>query len=467
MGGLKLRLGPKIFLYLVALVAFSQAGVLLVFYLNRWDNAEDTQWRVDFIESWAAKFVQLGPEKASLFVELFNPQGGMVWFENEAGDPVMGRPHPLMTAQARPKLTGRRQTHGDIEIWETDLPVERPILLAKPINWPNHKYILYYSSGFYKRLPVANSFIQGVLALVALTLVMSVWMARRVSHPLRILRAEVLNIAEGGCLEKPVSIQGDPEVADVARSINHLSAKLAKYINETRDLMANVSHELKSPLGRLSLALEMVTDEIDRLAQDPLAIQPKSWDKTRELLKSVTEERIRMAKIVGGVLLSSKLNLGQANFTMNYINLSKLCLSSIERNAYFSESKTINIINKIDNNIYILGDKTLLDLAIDNLIINAIKYTKSNIYVILIKNDKNIILKIDNEHDLIPETKFPKFFRAFYQECPGLGDGVGLGLTIAKRILELHKANIELKNSSQEGRAVVRAEIAWPEVEWA
>ena len=197
-----------------------------------------------------------------------------------------------------------------------------------------------------------------------------------------------------------------------------------------KNFNSNVSHELKTPLAIMKSEIEVA-----------LMNEEKNCDKT---LHSLLQEINYLNDITEKLLFLTKNDI--QNCKLTEIDLEELILELFEK-----YSKKIHISLHIDeNDEYIIkGDKTLLKMALSNIIENSIKYKALKIDIILKKTKNKIILKIKDNGIGIPKEKLPYIFDEFYRVDESHNKeikGFGLGLSIVKNILKAHKAKIKVKS---------------------
>jgi len=211
--------------------------------------------------------------------------------------------------------------------------------------------------------------------------------------------------------------------------IDKMASNIKESIKRLKIFNSNVSHELKTPLtimkGEIEIAL--MNDECNK-----------------ELLKSLLNEIDYINEITDKLLfLTKKDGLNKDNF--EYLDLEDVILEMFEK-----YSKQIKIDLNIEEEEYIIkGDKTLLKIAISNIIENSIKYKATKLELSLKKKKNKTILIIKDNGTGIPKEKLPFVFDEFYRVDESGNKkikGFGLGLSIVKSIINLHNGDIEIKS---------------------
>ena len=211
-----------------------------------------------------------------------------------------------------------------------------------------------------------------------------------------------------------------------------------------RDFVANISHELKTPIGALSILSEAVLEASD----DPVAI-------TRFASRMQTEAK-RLSDLVQEIINPSRIQDEDPLKNAVSFLLSDLVLQAIDESRLAAESREIKIDFIRNNEVTVLGDESQLEMAISNLIENAINYSpdKTTVVVSLNKVDGLAELKVKDQGIGISEENIERIFERFYRVDPARSratGGTGLGLSIVKHIITNHGGDITVWSEQGEG----------------
>ena len=211
---------------------------------------------------------------------------------------------------------------------------------------------------------------------------------------------------------------------------------------QQQNFMMAVTHELKTPIAIITLSIE--------------TLQKRKLDeeKQQRLLTTTLQETERLNDLASNILITSQLESGNYSPEKESIDLSELADRCASDFSHRFLSRTIN--KNIDENIHINGERLLLQLLINSLLDNALKYSPKErpIYLELNKHQNKILLKIIDEGNGISESEKKKVFEKFYRsgdEAIRKTKGTGLGLYLCKRIAESHKAKIKVVNNLPAG----------------
>lgn len=213
-----------------------------------------------------------------------------------------------------------------------------------------------------------------------------------------------------------------------------------------QNFMMAITHELKTPIAIAKLNLE--------------TLQKRKLDEAQQnkLLQNTIEETDRLDNLCNNLLLSSQMDGGGYVITHEEQNFSAIADECAEN--FTSRYPQRKIIKKLDSDIAVVGDAFLLQIAINNLLENAIKYSAKEkpIEISLQKEINKALLKIKDEGPGIPETEIKKVFQKFYRtgnEATKRAKGTGLGLYLTARIAKSLGGNVHIENNPAGGSIFV------------
>ncbi len=216
-----------------------------------------------------------------------------------------------------------------------------------------------------------------------------------------------------------------------------------------KEFVANVSHELKTPLTTIKSYAETLQDG---------ALDDR--DTSLKFLGVIESESDRMTRLVRDLLMLSRLDYDKEELNMTPIDIEKIVKESIYKMEISAKQKEQNVLLNINDDIpQIIGDRDRIEQVILNIISNSIEYTpqKGEIIIELEKHEAYISIKVKDNGIGIPKEDAARLFERFYRVDKArsrmLG-GTGLGLSIAKQIVEAHKGSIDLKSIYGKGTEV-------------
>ncbi|HEX3772862.1 MAG TPA: HAMP domain-containing sensor histidine kinase [Polyangiaceae bacterium] len=256
-------------------------------------------------------------------------------------------------------------------------------------------------------------------------------LARKLVRPLSDLIRVTREIGSGNLMSRVrLGRHHLGEVGVLADSVNDMARRIERQLNDQRELLAAVSHEIRSPLARLRVLVEL--------------LRGSSADAAT--LDKVEREIIEVDDLIGKLLASSRLDFGTLN--LQALEPCELIKRAIER-ANLEPTICQNEVPEAK----IKGDPTLLDRAFGNLLENAQKHAGGVESVIVSKLDGNVCLTVNDRGPGFPAESLTRAFEAFYRG-DGSSHGLGLGLALVQRIARAHGGRAWAENRADGGASV-------------
>ena len=272
-----------------------------------------------------------------------------------------------------------------------------------------------------------------------LAIIMSTWL----SLPIASITKSAVQLSNGNY---NVNFNGGifTETNELARTLNKASYEMQKTDSYQRDLIANVSHDLKTPLTMIKSYAEMIND-----------ISGDNPEKRAEHLAVIIAEADRLNKLVSDMLSASRLQSNSAELNMTKFDIVKAATEVEETFEVLNQQEGYNISFNKCKTAYVYGDYDKLKQVMANLISNAIKYCGKDKYVRieLKKVGRNVRFDVIDHGDGIAAEEISRVWERYYRTSANRNrniEGTGLGLSIVKGILSLHNANYGVE--SEEGK---------------
>lgn len=305
-----------------------------------------------------------------------------------------------------------------------------------------HYEFTYYMENDIQFFNAANKIIDiiGIISIGSI-IIISIIISKSIANPISKVSKMAKLIGEGN-YKKEVSYKSNiREIDDLISSINKLSNELKEQENLRKQLTEDIAHELRTPLTSIRGHLDTIIAGI--------------WQPTNERLISINEEVIRITNLVDKLRKLAKFDKGKNNLNKEIVDLKKY----IKSIAYNYEGKALekNIIIKYKlEDIKALIDKEKFAQVIINILANAIKYNNGNneIYISSFKKDDNIVISIKDYGVGIAKSEQKNIFERFYRVYKSRGaneKGMGVGLTIAKSIVNAHGGEIKVYSEINKG----------------
>ena len=392
-------------------------------------------------ESWNTEFIEnLGIEaiRKGIAIEIYDKNDNKVWsvFEDEK---VLS--DKTLNDISKNMKSIEKQWDNYFEELKVDINDDEGNILV------GYAYIGHYASTYYMENDVEffNAInriiiIIGVISISSI-IIISIIISRSIAKPISKVSKMTKYIGEGNYKNKLNYKSNIMEIDDLINSINKLSNELNDQENLRKQLTGDIAHELRTPLTSIKGHLDAIIVGI--------------WEPTNERLNSINEEVKRITNLVDELRKLAKFDSGKDNLNKEIVNL-KNYIKSI---AYNYEGKALekNIVVKYQlENIEALIDKEKFAQVIINILSNAIKYNNGNneIYIKVFKKNNSINISIKDSGIGIPKSEYKNIFERFYRLDKSRGaneKGVGVGLTIAKSIVNAHGGEIEVYSEINKG----------------
>lgn len=325
----------------------------------------------------------------------------------------------------------------------------------------NQNQFIYFdkriSSGKYK-----NSWVRGVASITGLKLKMSLvsmflliispimliiialggyTIIKLAFKPVKKISQTAIEIGNNYDLTKRIELdEGDDEVHQMAYAFNEMLSALEVASEHEKQFTSNVSHEIRTPLSVILTESQYGEEHIE------------SIEEAKKSFQVITRQSKRMSRLVNQLLEISKMDRATKVEKAEF-NLSDMLKSMILDYKSLADTKGLSLTDKIESDIYIYGNKMMIQRVFDNLFTNALKFTTSQIVISLRKDHQRCYLSVEDNGSGIPEEIQDRIWERFYQAESSRNkesnNGFGLGLAMIKQIMKLH--NGESTVESKEG----------------
>ena len=289
-----------------------------------------------------------------------------------------------------------------------------------------------------------NLFIRMSLVLIISGLICYLF-ARDMTSPILKLGTAVRQFAEGN-----LSIRVSPwlggrrdEISRLAQDFDNMAEQIEALVISQRNLMRDVSHELRSPLARMNVALELC-----RMGKGP---------ELEKYLDRISNEAERLNMMIDQILTYNKLESASGP-KMEKLDLGLLIREIVSDADYEAKSRKRSVVANPETCI-IEADREMLRRAIENVVRNAVIYTAegTSVEVYLNRENSNVLISVRDHGDGVPEEALTQLFNPFYRVDLGRSretGGVGLGLAISEAAIRLHNGSIKAENCPEGGLVI-------------
>lgn len=271
--------------------------------------------------------------------------------------------------------------------------------------------------------------------------------AHYLSKPIERLRDATHELARGNLDIRAGENLGNrrDEIADLVRDFDSMAGELRTLIQSERSLLTGVSHELRSPIARIRLALTLARDAGD--------------DERSEMLDRIEQDTIQLDSMLEQILTVARLESGQHKPRFERLSLNEI-VDDVLHDATFEAAATdATIAFQGASDIQVNGDAGLLRSAVENIVRNAIFYSGrgGKVEVRLGQADGAALVSVRDNGPGVPENVLPLLFKPFYRVDDSRGTttgGMGLGLAIVRNAVLAHGGSVSAKNVAPHGLEV-------------
>ncbi len=287
-------------------------------------------------------------------------------------------------------------------------------------------------------------FVLPLLVALVVSLLVSMMLAGYLTLPIKRLSLASRQLASGNLQHRVVPELGKrrDELTDLAGDFDHMADQLQRLLDSNRQLLSDVSHELRSPLARIQVA-------IDRIRQ------PGSQDKAK-LVDRIERETGRLDSLIGQLLSLNRLAVSSTGFEMDILELDLLLEELIEDARFEAAEKNCRIDTNGIERVCVHANHELIGSAIENILRNAIRHTPqgSSIVVNMSVAAENIFISIADSGPGVPAPMLEHIFEPFVRVDKARDrkrGGHGLGLAISNRAIHAHGGSVRAENRQQGG----------------
>ena len=430
---------------LIIMVALSiVAIVLLAFLLRNPVLSRQTQQQLSTIEGLILEAPQRFINNPDLLDEMSRANNVRIVVFDQSRNIILDTnsdkpqlPFPRQTILDRNSLTVRDTARETWMYTFNRLQSGQTLVVAAPR--PRVPVLNIFADEFFR--PILQAGIIALLLSLLLALVLSRWVA----DPLQQVVVAAHNYPSENM--SSVALRGPREVQDLTRAFNSMVQRVHASQKSQRDFVANVSHELKTPLTSIQGFAQAILDDT---ASTPEA--------RRQAAQIIYDESGRMHRMALDLLDLARLEAGTADMEMSGVDLGVLLQGIVDK--FTPQANKANVLLQLDipNNMpMVTGDGDRLAQVFTNLVDNALKFTPENGEIILFAKMVNaeVEVSVTDSGIGVENEALPLLFDRFYQADPSRagGDrhGAGLGLAIVKEIVEAHGGKIGVRNQSGHG----------------
>lgn len=304
---------------------------------------------------------------------------------------------------------------------------------------------------------VVQMLISFLIILILTSILVTRYTYKSIAKPIYELNNAMKRVAEGD-LDFSIATEGRDELSQLCNTFDVMRMALknstegkAKYDEDNKTLISNISHDLKTPITSIKGYVEGIMDGV--------ADTPEKMDK---YIKTIYNKANEMDRLINELTLYSKIDTNRIPYTFHRININDFFEDCVEEIGMDLESKNIELSfsNYVEKSTRIIADPEQLRRVINNIISNSVKYMdkpKGNIDICIVDNNDSIQVEIEDNGKGIAAKDLPNIFDRFYRTDASRNSaqgGSGIGLSIVKKIIEDHGGYIWATGKEGEGTTI-------------
>ncbi|MDN5943056.1 MAG: ATP-binding protein, partial [Nitrospira sp.] len=291
--------------------------------------------------------------------------------------------------------------------------------------------------------------------LVLLALVFGITLAGFASYtilrPLRQLQSHIKQIGQGN-FRTSLNIRAPSELRDLVDAVNRMGTKLQELDDMKEEFLAHVSHELRTPMASIQEGTHLLLDEIP----GPLS------QEQRTTLRIMADSSRRLITLISTILDLSKMNAGMMEYRIVPTDIKRVADISVNKVQLLADAKHVQLLLEAPGqHVWVKADVFRIEQVLDNLLSNALKFSsEGGIVKVVMKPDTNsgtLEVSVTDGGPGIQGEDLPFIFERFYQgrtKTKQAAPGSGLGLALAKNVVEAHGGRIWIESEAKKGTTV-------------
>ena len=329
--------------------------------------------------------------------------------------------------------------HSNNTSFYNDTPIFRITVESILIN--NRQYYIAVGNSItneFKLLETLKNYVLiSSLILLVIIFVIGIFYSKITLKPITDITHELNKISSEDLSNRLRVVNEYDEIGILTKTINNLFDRIESAFIMEKQFISDVSHEFKTPISILRLSLEEILNN------------PGLCDNDIDRLGGLLETLYSMDFLVEKLLYLSRLEKNMSPFNPEEIDLNEVINKVYDNLKLIADNKNLEFKINLNNNLKIHADKDLIYMALYNIAENAIKYTnKGSVIIDARTNNNNIEILVEDTGEGIPEDKIAHIYDRFYRVdfSRNKNEGFGIGLSIAKRIIDLHNGKVSVKS---------------------
>ncbi|MBN1101955.1 MAG: HAMP domain-containing histidine kinase [Deltaproteobacteria bacterium] len=445
------KLYLKIFLSFLAVLAITE---ILIFAFFMVAVGKDVVYRMEHAQALLLKEVieekiRADPDRPlsentalKQFIRRFDREiRANIWVAGTDGVPLVKSFEGGLPVRAEASFRRETRKLGNIEVHYIEKR-HRDLYAIIPISVPSGNPLEIHIFFRMRRsehpavgFAVGLAVIGGVIALLIIPI------SRFITRPIGDLERSALRIAGGDLSHRAGDAIRKDEIGELARSFNHMAERLERMIQGGRELTANISHELRSPMARVRIAAELLRDKLER---------GETGDADRHI-DEIRQDIEELDRLIGKILDLSKLDIHQKALKAEEIDMGEMIGAHLDKLASVIEQKGLSLFSDLPARQLVRGDRETLSMAFSNILDNAVKFVPpgGRVAVEIHPQAETLLISVTNTSENLPEKELSEIFEPFHRFRGEKAAGSGLGLAITGKVVGKHGGTIEAVNTDE------------------
>jgi two-component system sensor histidine kinase CpxA len=435
------------FLVIIVLVGTSleTSAILARYYEDRWQQTLHAIMPME-AEKAAKMYETQGKEALQTYLDEQQARRTVrFYFFDDQGESLLDRPSaPDAVLRIARNTEYMERTYAQ----NLSAVVVRQGLAVRQVIGPSgKKYRLAFQTSPSHLVPISEKIGEHpYLRLIAVTLfavALCLVLTLHITRPLGKLRKAASDIADGRLKTrvKPEIGRRHDEIALLGEDFDRMAEQIERLVTAQRNLLGDVSHELRSPLARLIVALSL-------LKQAP-------GEEAGEYQNRISIEAERLDKLIGQLLTLTRIDSGVDANLRETFDLTNLVQEVVADGDFEARAQNRSVRFSSTASCSMSGVAEMIRSAIENVVRNAVRHTPpgTTVEVTIERNSKFATIRVQDQGSGVPEAMLKDIFLPFHRAEPN-GNGAGLGLAIADRVVRLHNGSIEAYNAREAGLVI-------------
>ena len=292
---------------------------------------------------------------------------------------------------------------------------------------------------------IRNTLITSFVIGITLTIILGIIFAGQSLKPIAGINEEITNITAYNLKQKVSVGDSKDEIAQLANNFNSMLERLETSFELQKSFVSNASHELRTPLAALKSEIQIALEN------------ERTTDEYKNVLKSLLTDTQRLIQLTNGLLQLAKSENQENNMALKPTRIDEILFKAQEEilslNAHYKIAVDFDDIPDDDEWVTVNGNEALLLTVFTNLLDNACKYSSEHQAEVKIRfNEKQCVVAVKDNGIGIPESELSKIFEPFYRtQNASTYRGHGLGLSVCRRIIDIHRGKIEVQSEVGKG----------------